>query len=152
VTDQPTVLDTATKCELLKEQFEGREAVYIEQGFLVVRVSNIRCFPESRQAHAIVEEIPTLGLERSLFHSRNPKMGQPLRWKIISGFLTKFSADTWAVGYGSWSLFFAPRIVAGIKALASQFSPEIHAVHRYDEAIKFLKTNAAYVRSNRLFS
>src|ERR1044072_4740100 len=92
--------------ERLRDAFEGRRAIYIEKGVLHVQVANIRFDVGARRIAAEITEVPTPGLEQSLFHIRRPNAPSPLRWSISSGYLTAFSDDRWSVGYGSWSLFF----------------------------------------------
>ncbi len=133
------------KCEHLKELFEGRAAIYIEQGVLLVRVSDIDCRPELRQVHANVEEIPTPGLERNLICSRNSSKPRPLRWHIVSGFLTTVSMSNWKVGYGGWQLYFSKKLISGFKDLAAAFSLEDHhPVELYNRTIKYLMANGGY--------
>jgi hypothetical protein len=138
-------------CEKLRRAFDGREAIYVEKGVLRVRVTNISFNAIARQIGADVEEILTPGLERSLLHRLRPNELFPLRWQIGAGRLTRFSEHTWAAGYGSWSLFFAPEIVSGVVSLAAAWSAELDAYHRYRQATHFLMDQNAHEPSNRVF-
>ena len=141
---------TSLNCEKLRNAFEGREAIYIEKGVLRVCVTNINCY--AHQVYASVEEVPTKGLERSLFHRRQiHEPTAPLRWKICGGFLTTFSDHTWQAGYGSWSLFFAPDVVRGVVSIASDWPTELGALERYNQAVRFLQDRKAGERSERVF-
>ena len=139
-------------CERVCEAFEGREAIYIEKGVLRVRVGSIRCDARARRIGAEVEEIPTPGLENSLFHGRRRNERSPLRWNISAGYLTNFSNTTWHMGYGGWSLFFAPEVVSGLISIASAWPRELDAVDRYNDALRLLIDQRAYERSERMFS
>jgi len=156
----------ATNCESLRRNFEGREAVYVEKGVLRVRVFEICCSVDARRIDAKVEEIPTPGLEQSLFHGRRlkepgllrslfrshrPKEPGLLRWTIGAGFLTSFSEHTWAMGYGGWSLYFAPAVVSGFVTLAGKWPAELTAVKRYRLAVGFLLEQNAYEQSKNVF-
>ena len=55
-------------CEKLRAPFQGREAVYIEEGVPRARVENSRFDADSRTLDADVEEVPAPGLEHSSFH------------------------------------------------------------------------------------
>jgi hypothetical protein len=141
---------TSLNCEKLRDAFEGREAIYIEKGVLRVRVTSIRC--NIRQVSATLEEVPTKGLERSLFHRRQINEPRaPLRWNIVAGYLTKFSDHTWNMGYGGWSLFFAPEVVGGFVSIASDWPAELDAMERYNQALRFLEDRNAYKPSKRVF-
>src|SRR5436190_18884249 len=107
----------ASNCDQLRNRFDGREAIYVEKGVLRVRVSNIR----GRGAFHIradVEEIATPGLGVGLFHRPRLSGAGPLRWRIGAGYLTTFSAQSWKMGYGGWSLYFAPDIVQAVVGCA----------------------------------
>jgi hypothetical protein len=138
-------------CEKLRNAFEGREAIYIEKGVLRVRVVNIRCNVAVRRIDAEVEEILTPGLERSLFHSRQRNDPSPLRWKLGAGYLTSFSEHTWTMGYGGWSIYFAPEVVSGLVIIASNWPTELDAFERYNQAIRFLMDRNAYEQYQRVF-
>ena len=133
------------------KNFEGREAIYIEKGVLRVRVSNIRRCVDTHVIRATVEEIPTAGFQPSLFDRYRPDEATPLRWEIGAGFLTTFSDNTWAMGYGGWSLFFSPGIVSGLTNSASAWPAQLDAVDRYNQALQFLMENRAYERTRRVF-
>ena len=141
---------TSLNCEKLRDAFEGREAIYIEKGVLRVRVTSIRCY--ARQVSATVEEVPTKGLERSLFYRLLVKEPTtPLRWNISAGWLASFSDHTLTTGYGGWSLFFAPEVVSALVSLASDWPSELPALERYHQAVRFLQDRKAYQPSERVF-
>ncbi len=135
----------------LRDGFEGREAIYIEKGVFRVRMMNIRRRVGARRIDAEVEEVPTRGLECSLFHSRLPRVSGLLRWNVGAGSLTTFSERTWHMGYGGWSMFFQPEIVNGFISLATEWTTELDAAARYNQALRFLAERGAYERSTRVF-
>ena len=117
----------------------------MEKGVLRVQVANIRFDVGARRIAADITEVPTLGLEQSLFHQRHPNTQSPLRWRISGGHLTQFSDDTWDMGYGGWSLFFAPGVVDSFINLASSWPPDL------DRSIQFLIDAGAYKPCKRVF-
>ena len=135
----------------LRGLFEGREAIYIEYGALRVKVSKIKVNTAQLFASAQVEEIPTAGFPVGLF-SETPRRGRkPLRWKIKGGYLTEFSEYSWRMGYGGWSLFFAPKILDGVLSLARQFPDNLDARERYRDVVRYLQAHGAYQPVQRLF-
>jgi hypothetical protein len=126
--------------EKLRHAFEGAEAIYIEKGVLRVRVTGIRCSAKARRISAQVEEIV-----------RTTDGQSTLRWIIDAGYLTRFSHHTWHMGYGGWSLFFAPEMVSRFVSLAAEWPAEFDALERYDQALRFLGDNGAYEPSIRVF-
>jgi hypothetical protein len=137
---------------MLRENFDGRRAIFIEQGVVYLRISSMICNTEDRQVQAIVEEIPTLGLQRNLISFRNPSKHRPLKWRIKSGFLTRMSANAWTVGYGGFQLYVSPELVAGIRQLAAGFPTNGHPVEIYNQALKYISANSGYIeKANRLF-
>lgn len=128
-----------SNCEAIRSNFEGREAVYIEQGVLIVRVEDIRPQPDAKVIEAFVEEIPTPGLECSFFHLRRPNAPTPLRWRIVAGFLSEFSEHCWKMGYHGWSLYFAPEYLSALRSLARQWPPDLDPIDRYKEALRLEK-------------
>lgn len=135
-------------CETLRDRFEGQHAIYVEGGVIGVRVANIRSRPVSRQITADIEEVAGHPLTGGAFH---PPAEAPRRWRIIGGSLTQFSAHTWTMGYGGWSLFFAPRIVTGLGRLAADWAADLTAEERYNRAIHFLLDHRAHEKSERVF-
>lgn len=127
----------------LRVNFEGREAIYIEKGALRVRVLNVWADPARRAAGAEVEEIPTRGFERSLFHERSDGP-TPLRWSIGGGFLTAFNERVWVMGYGGWSLYFAPHIIEGVLGLAASWPDALDPGDRYDALCEWVFKNDPY--------
>jgi hypothetical protein len=135
----------------LRSLFEGREAIYIEKGALRVKVSGI-CVDLARQCvSAEVEEIPTAGLPVGAFHEIKQHEPSPLRWNIEGGYLTAFCDNTWHMGYGGWSLFFARRIVDGILSLAVGFVDKSDPLEHYKRVLDYLKDHDAYEPTQRLF-
>ncbi len=56
------------------------------------------------------------------------------------------------MGYGGWSLFFAPRIIDGIMSLALQFPENLDPFQRYGEVLNYLKDHEAYEPTQPLFA
>lgn len=127
----------------LRANFEGREAIYIEKGALRVRVLNIWVDLSIPAAGAEVEEIPTRGFERSLFHEHADGPA-PLRWSISGGLLTAFNERVWVMGYGGWSLNFAPHFIEGVLALAASWPDSLDPGDRYDALGDWLFKNNPY--------
>jgi hypothetical protein len=110
----------AASCELLKRQFEGREAIYVEKYVRRVRVSHIRAQVDAKYLQARAEEILTPGL------GAPPGSGQRSRWRFGGGAATRFSSDSWslAVQHVSWSLYFAPEVIERVVQFAATLPPE----------------------------
>lgn len=138
-------------CERLRDSSEGRRAIYLEKGVLLVQVANIRFDVGARRIAAEINEVPTPGLEQSLFHHFRPNAPTPLRWSISAGYLTRFSDDIWLAGYGSWSLYFALEVVDSFINLASSWPPDLDAMGRYDSSIQFLNDASANKPCERVF-
>jgi hypothetical protein len=138
-----------TKVEQVRALFEGREAIYVEKGALRVKVSDIRV--SRLYISAEVEEIPTAGFPVGVSFEIQRREPSPLRWSIGCGVLTRFSEQTWHMGYGGWSLFFAPRIVEGILSLAIGFPPNLHPFERYNGVLRYLEEHGAYEPTRLLF-
>lgn len=135
--------EAATNCERVRALFEGREAIYVEKGALRVRVGNIRCDIERCRIDAQVEELPTAGLERTVFHSFRGRTPGPLRWDIVAGYMTSFSDRGWSMGYGGWSLYFAPDVIEGVVRLASIWPESLDAAKRYERVLRFIHSGPA---------
>jgi hypothetical protein len=140
------------KVEQLRSLFEGREAIYVEKGALRARVRNIRMGHDGIMAD--VEEIPTAGLPVGALYAIQRREPSPLRWTIGVGFIStsSFSDHNWHMGYGGWSIFFAPKIIESIVTLALQFPESLNPGERYDQVIASLKDHKAYERTQRLFA
>jgi|HubBroStandDraft_6_1064221.scaffolds.fasta_scaffold780549_1 hypothetical protein len=145
VPDEPRV-------EPLRARFEGREAIYVEKGALRMRVSDLRGDTTQRYISAEVEEVPTAGFPAGAFYEIQRLASSPLCWSIEGGYLTTFSDHTWHMGYGGWSLFFAPRIVDGILGLALRFPGNLDPFQRYRKVLDYLKDHEAYELTQRLFA
>jgi hypothetical protein len=141
----------AMNCEKLRAAFEGREAIYTERGVLRVRVFNIRPDVAARRIDAMVQEIPTVGLEQTIFHRHRPRAPRPLEWKIGGGFLTVFSKDDWGAGYGGWHLYFAPEIIQHVVTMAANWPPQQDDRHRYTQAMTFIQDQAAHQPITQVF-
>ena len=50
---------------------------------------------------------------------------------------------TWHMGYGAWSLFFAPKVVEGILSIAMRFPYNLNPFQRYKEVIDYLNKHEA---------
>ncbi len=126
--------------ETLRTRFEGREAIYVEKGALRVRVNNIHQVEGFSSIGADVEEIITPGLGVGLFYRRHPSRTDPRRWKIFgAGDSTTFSAQSWKMGYGGWSLYFAPGIVQAVIDFAARRSNNADPIEGYRELCRLLK-------------
>ncbi len=128
--------------EKLRANFQGRKALYIEKGALLVRVNNIRADLAARCINAEVEEVPTSGLGAGSFRLVNqPSDAESLRWQIGAGFLTQFSDNHWVMGYGGWSMYFAPQVVQGVAELAASWPQDLDAFERYERVLDWLLTH-----------
>lgn len=132
--------------------FCTREAIYVDKDALRVRVNAIHRDVEKLVISAELSEIPTPGLPAGIFCSVLEHEPRPLRLTIGAGFMSNYSDSTWYVGYGGWSLSFAPRIVDGVVALAGQFPEDLHPMERYKAVLRFLEENGAYEPTQRLFA
>lgn len=138
-------------CERLRASFEGKDAIYIEKGVLHVNVSDIRFDLKANVVSAAVQELETPGFEGGL--SGVPRRGDRLiNWRISGGALTKISEHTWAMGYGGWSLFFAPDIVNGLLERAAAWPPDLAHHEKYKIALRYLAESGAYTPSEAVFS
>ncbi len=135
----------------VRSNFENREAIYVEKGALRVRVKNVRAGSCARSIAAEVEEIHTPGLGVEMYSSRGSAVADPLRWKVEAGYLTTFSEHTWAMGYGGWEMFFAPRIVHGVIELAASWNESVDSYERYNQVLACLADCNAYEPENRVF-
>jgi len=137
--------------EAMQAQFEGREAIYVEQGALRVRVSDISWDTAKLVVAAKIEEIPTPGLPAGVFCEAQSDESNSLRWSIAAGYPASFSKNTWDMGYGGWSIFFATELVKGIVALARQFPEGLHPLQKYREVLKYLDEHHAHEPTQRMF-
>jgi hypothetical protein len=127
----------ANNCEVLRDRFEGREAIYVEKGALRVRVSNIHNIgADGSSIGADVEEIPTPGLGVGLFPLHRPGRN-PSRW-TIAGDPTSYSDQDWSMGYGGWSLYFSPETVQAVIDFAAQRSDNADPCEGYSEICRML--------------
>jgi hypothetical protein len=137
VEKQDDIMDSQHErnCELLRDRFEGREAIYVEKGALRVRVSNIRSIGLS--VGADVEEIITPGLGVGLFARTHPPVTPPYRWDI-AGDSAAFSDQCWWMGYGGWALHFDPEILQAVIEFAAQRSKDADPCEGYSELCSLL--------------
>ena len=115
--------------ETLCRTFENRVAVYLEKGIILCRISNIRANPDEQYISADTEEIPTIGLGVGAYPTRGEQdLQRPkaMCWKIGAGFMTTFSQDHWAMGYGGWTLYFHPHVIEGVVSLAAHWPKEVN--------------------------
>jgi hypothetical protein len=91
-----------SKVAELRAWFEGREAIYVEQGAVRVRVSDIRWDVGKLGITAKVEEITTAGFPVGVFYESQRDESNPLSWNIGAGYLTT-SPNTLGA-YGIWGL------------------------------------------------
>jgi hypothetical protein len=119
----------ARNCKLLRDRFEGREAIYVEKGALRVRVTNIRSMGLS--VGADVEEIITPGLGVGLFIRTHPSVPPPYRWDI-GGDSADFSDQSWWSDIG-WCLYFDPEIVQTVIDFAARRSNDADPSEAYTE-------------------
>lgn len=140
----------AARVEELRERFEGREAIYVEKGAVRVRVSDIRWDIAKLCIAARVKEIPTAGFPAGVFY--DVRIYEPRSWSIEGGYLTTSSEHTWDMGYGGWSLFFAPGVVDGVVQLALQFPEDLDPFQRYREVLKYLENHNVYEPTQRVFA
>jgi len=135
--------------EEVRARFEGRQAIHLEQGAARVWVSDIRRNSARCSISAEVTEIPTAGFPVGVFHEARMYDPSLRRWSIGCGYLAAFSEHRWDMGYGGWSLFFAPWIVDGIVELAQQFPPDLQPYQRYQEVLKYLQEHKAYEQTQQ---
>src|SRR4051812_50086047 len=94
---------TTNAIATLRIRFEGKRALYLEQGALVVRVTDIRGPGLRGTVSAQVEEIPSAGMGVGGFGRVDRPA--PLRWAVRVGLLTGFSWELWGARYGGGRLF-----------------------------------------------
>lgn len=122
-------------CKVLRDRFEGKEAIYIEKGGLRVRVTNIRM--NGLSVGADVEEIITPGLGVGMFCREHPPVTPPYRWDI-GGDSSAYSDQTWDMGYGGWIMYFDPKIVQAVIAFGARRSPNVANHESYNELIRLI--------------
>ncbi|HKQ36903.1 MAG TPA: hypothetical protein VJ063_02425 [Verrucomicrobiae bacterium] len=121
----------------LHGNFEGRQAIYVEKGALLVRVSEIR--RTRTMVAAQIEEIQAPGLGVGSFADCRSNRKKALRWTIRAGDVSEFTEQCWQMGYGGWSLYFEPRLVQDIMQLAAQFQESLDAFERYKRILAVLQ-------------
>jgi hypothetical protein len=119
--------DAVANCTRLRERFEGREAVYVDNGALRVRVTNIQANLAAQELTADLEEIPTPGFPRFIgLNSAGLRESRGLRWTIYAGNLTAFSDHMWSRGDDGWSMFFHPELVSEVMRFSETYSIGLH--------------------------
>jgi len=121
-------MDNGSAIAKLRANFEGKQAIYLEKGALLVCVSDIR--PGRTTVAAQIEEIPTSGLLGFVGVGR-PNGQAPLRWTIRAGSFSVFSDHCWQMGYGGWSIHFEPALVRAVVQLAAEFPETLDDYERY---------------------
>lgn len=140
--------ETAASCEQLRRTFEDREAILVEKGAVRVRVSNIEAKPAERRINAQVQAIPTRGLPAgSLYYHAAYRAGHP--FPIAGGYRTRFSDHVWEMGYGGWTLFFAPQLVKGVVNLAARWPDDLDPFERYNQVGRWLSDQHAFEEQTR---
>jgi hypothetical protein len=115
--------DAIDNCTCLRRRFEGREAIYIEQGALLVRVMRIEANTAAQTITADIEEIPTPGFPRFIgLNSVGLADSRRLQWTISAGVLTASSDHVWSHGDGGWSLFFDPDVIREVLKFVDTYS------------------------------
>lgn len=128
----------AINIQTLCSSFENKQAIYIEKGALLVRVTNISASMVDVKITAQAEEVITPGIGVGLFALKSQKGRKPLFWNFGAGDLTCFSDAYWAAGYGGWSLYFDPKVIEEVLQLAISFPPELNAFERYSRIVRFI--------------
>jgi hypothetical protein len=115
--------DAIANCERLRKCFEGREAIYIENGALRVRVTGIHANVPAQTITAELDEIPTPGLPRFIgLNSVGLTDSRRLQWTISAGHLTAISDHAWSLGDGGWSLFFDADLIREVMKFTETYS------------------------------
>lgn len=127
----------------LRDRFEGKQAIYVEKGALLVHVSDIRQGLSTVAAQ--IEEIPAAGLAGFVGVPRPRRQG-PLRWTIRAGCLTEFSDHCWQMGYGGWCMYFEPALVRAVLQLAADFPDTLDANERYRQIVRVVERDRAGVK------
>lgn len=125
---------SAQTAEQLRDLFEDQEAIYIEKGVAHVKVSGIHWNPVLRGIKAEVLELPTAGFPCEHYSGSCPR-----RWTIGVGYRAIFTQQKWSMGYGGWSLYFAPEIVNGVLNVVSQFPKDLDFARRYHLILDYLQ-------------
>jgi len=146
--------NAAANCARLREQFEGREAVYIDNGALRVRVTNIQANLAAQELTADLEEIPTPGFPRFLgLNSVGLRESRALRWTIYAGNLTAFSDHMWSRGDDGWSMFFHPEVVSEVMRFSETYSIGLNTseYERYRNILGWVQHWSALAVLTRVF-
>ena len=143
--------------EKARSLYEGREAIYIERGALRVRINGVRVGSERvdvtndllEYLAFDLEEIPTPNLP--VWLGKGPSLGpHPLRWEIGTMFEDHLHPDYCSMAYVGWSMHFAPKLVAEVIEIATNFAenemPDLYrkiSRHIDDEMIKAFRNSAS---------
>jgi hypothetical protein len=134
--EEPQSLD-----EAFFRAFEGRLAIYIEKGALLVRVSHINFDPADKLLSADIEEIPTQGLDFVAAHTREFDERSPRTWRISTSdpACSSFSPQRWRGGvYAAWSLLFDLEVILAVTKHAASFPADIDPALAYRSVLKLL--------------
>jgi hypothetical protein len=114
-------MSSIANARLVKERFEGTEAIYSEKGSAFrVRVLSVTPSPSRRYIAAVVEEVFT------------PERADPSRWEIGAGDLSRFSEYSWSGGgYGLWSMYNQPELVRDVIDATALLGDEVPDEARY---------------------
>jgi hypothetical protein len=146
--------NAVANCARLREQFEGREAVFIDNGALRVRVTNIQANLAAQELTADLEEIPTPGFPRFLgLNSVGLRESRALRWTIYAGSLTAFSDHMWSRGDDGWSMFFHPEVVSEVMRFSETYSIALNTseYERYRNILGWVQHWSALAVLTRVF-
>ena len=136
-------------CRILRERFEGTEAIFVEMGAIRVRVIRVRPKPRWRFVDVLVEEIPTPRLGCGIFDGLPD--GKPVRWDVGAGYLSRFSEHNWCMGYGGWRICKDPALVEAVTRLAKTFPADLPGRTRYARIGDLIQGHESYTVSEAVF-
>ena len=132
----------------LIKQFEGKEAIFFDQGMIKVRVFNIKAnpYPDRSTIQADIEEIPTEGFGIGKFRripaikSSSPfskflksnywiKGKNRISFRIIVGHRSLFSKNEWVGDNFCWTIYFDPKFIDR----AVEYAKKMHPCKDYSE-------------------
>jgi len=115
------------------EMFEGREAIYQEQGFLRVRVLNLRHKVGKREIDFEVEEVRTPGLGVGRFKSASKQSGGKLmRWDSFV-FFDNMTTRHWGFEQSGANFKFDPDVITAIVDRSAALSKETNDSATYND-------------------
>lgn len=142
-----------TNLAKLRANFEGKEAICIEQGAIRVRIYNIRAAEAESCVYADVEEILTPGLGVGRFEAGAASPHEPRRWQVTGGCLTSFNDRQWTMGYGGWTFYVGAELVQKSCEMAAQFPESLRSHDRYGAILNFIQGLPAikYAKTTKVF-